>query len=292
MSGRRRIRIIEVGPRDGLQNEPTSLSPGERVQLIRDLASAGLTEIEAGSFVSPRWVPQMAGTAEVLAGLSDLTGVALPVLVPNQRGLADAVAAGARDVALFVPATEGFARANLNASRQEALDRQLDVARSAQQAGLRLRGSVSVALVCPYEGAVDPATVIELCERLCNAGCHEVALCDTSGRATTEAVAVLAEMAVRRVGAEHLAAHMHDTGGLALANTAACLEAGITAVDAAVGGLGGCPFSPGARGNLSTNALLRWLDAEGYETGIDIDALDRIEQRLRDWLGRSTRHVA
>lgn len=289
---KRHIHIVEVGPRDGLQNEPVSLTPHVRAKLVTDLHAAGLTEIEPGSFVSPKWVPQMAGTDEILKLTSGLQGLKLPVLVPNLKGLDLALAAGARRIALFVAATEAFARANLNAGRDEALARQLDVSKSAIAAGLSVRGSVSVAVNCPYEGAVDPDVVAELCEVLAEAGCDEIALCDTTGRGTPEQVNRVAERSIAKVGADRLAAHMHDTGGLALENTAVCLTLGIRTVDAAVGGLGGCPYSPGAAGNLSTNKLLRWAIQNDFATGVDLDALDRIEIDLKSQLMAAGKQLA
>ena len=281
-----KVQIIEVGPRDGLQNEKVTLAPDERVALIKDLAKAGLREIEAGSFVSPRWVPQMAGTSDVLEKLGDMPGISLPVLVPNLKGLELAVAAGAQYISLFVAATDGFARANLNASREQVLETQLSVAMAAREAGIRVRGSISVSMVCPFEGVVKPEGVVDLLETLCNAGCEEVALCDTTGRGSPEQAAQLAMQAVNRVGAEILAAHMHDTGELALENTAEFMRAGVTKIDAAVGGLGGCPYSPGAKGNLSTNVLVKWLHEQGYETNVDLKALDAIADRLTHRLAK------
>lgn len=264
-----RVHLVEVGPRDGLQNESRVLPVGVRVRLIKNLLAAGLKTIEAGSFVSARWVPQMAGTAEVLASLPDEPGVSFPVLVPNLEGLDRARRAGARSIAVFAAATESFSNANLNASRADAMARFAAVIRSATAAGIRIRGYVSCAVHCPYEGWVDPVEVADIASKLMHLGCYEVSLCDTTGHATPERSAAMAEAAIAAVSREHVAVHFHDTKGRALENTEACLRLGIATVDSSVAGLGGCPYSPGAAGNLATEKLVGRLHSLGIETGVD-----------------------
>ena len=273
MSDPAAIRIVEVGPRDGLQNEPGVVATGTRIELIRRLAATGLRTIEAGAFVSPRQVPQMADTAAVLAGLGDLRGVALPVLVPNERGLADAVAAGAREIAVFTAASETFSRRNTNASIAQSLERIAAVAAASAGRGLRLRGYVSCVLGCPYEGEVDSGRVAELVARLVALGCEEVSLGDTIGVGTARRARAMLLTVARHVPIGRLALHFHDTYGQALANILACLELGITTLDSSVAGLGGCPFAPGAGGNVATEDLLYMLDGLGLRTGVDLDAV-------------------
>ncbi|MBB6308597.1 hydroxymethylglutaryl-CoA lyase [Xanthobacter tagetidis] len=285
------VRIVEVGPRDGLQNEPVVLSVAQRAALIADLAQAGLATIEAGSFVSPRWVPQMDGTAEVLQATRDLAGVSLPVLVPNLKGYALARAAGAGCIALFAAATEGFARANLNGGREETFARFAAVARAAVAEGVMVRGYVSCALHCPYEGWVAPEVTADLAYRLMELGCYEVSVCDTTGRGTPERAEAMAQAAIAAISAPSVAVHFHDTGGRALDNTRACLDLGVRTVDSAVAGLGGCPYSPGAAGNLDTGRLVAMLDAEGFRHGVDAARLAATAVQVRTEL-RAGRPIA
>ena len=269
----RSVRIVEVGPRDGLQNEARSLDVATRVALIEALADAGLTSIEAGGFVSPRWVPQMADTAEVLRRLRVRPDVRYSVLVPNMKGFEDASAAGAREVAVFAAASETFSRRNINCSIAESIERFRPVAEAAVAAGLRLRGYVSCVLGCPYEGDVPVERVVGVAEALAALGCAEVSLGDTIGVGTPLKARAMLRAVVERVPLPRLAIHCHDTYGMALANVFACLEEGVSVVDAAVSGLGGCPYAAGASGNVATEDLVTMLDGMGIVSGVDADRL-------------------
>ena len=257
--------------------------------LIEALAAAGLTTIEAGSFVSPRWVPQMAETDRVLARLDLPEGIALPVLVPNRKGLDGALAAGARTVAIFAAATEGFARANLNASVAESLERFAGVAEGALGAGMTVRGYVSCAVHCPYEGWVDPGRAADIAARLIEMGCYEVSVCDTTGAATAGRVRAMCRAVAGAVPTDRIAVHFHDTYGQGLANTLAGLELGVATVDSSVAGLGGCPYSPGAAGNLATEDLVYLLDGLGVATGVDLDRVAAAGRDIALALGREPR---
>ena len=267
------VRIVEMGPRDGLQNEARPVSVATKIALIEALADAGLRSIEAGSFVSPKWVPQMAGTAEVLAGLTPRPGVDYPVLVPNLKGLEAALAAGAREIAVFGAASESFSRANINCSIAESLERFASVVERALAAGLRVRGYVSCVLGCPYEGAVSPEAVARVAAALAGMGCYEVSLGDTIGTGTPLAARRMVEVVAEHVPLERLALHFHDTYGQALANILACLELGVSVVDSAVAGLGGCPYAKGASGNVATEDVVYMLDGMGIGTGVDLPRL-------------------
>ncbi|MFG1392299.1 hydroxymethylglutaryl-CoA lyase [Xanthobacter agilis] len=280
------IHVVEVGPRDGLQNEACIVPVAARIALIRLLIDAGLMTVEAGSFVSPRWVPQMEGTDRVLAGLGAGGDVTLPVLVPNLKGLKAARAAGAETVAVFAAATESFSRANLNADRATAMGRFAEVITAAMASGARVRGYVSCAVHCPYEGWVAPDAAADLAARLVELGCYEVSLCDTTGQGTPERAEAMIAAALARVPATRLAVHFHDTGGRALDNTERAIGLGITTVDSAIAGLGGCPYSPGAAGNLATETLVARLTALGFETGVDLSALGHARDFIRRELGR------
>jgi hydroxymethylglutaryl-CoA lyase len=279
------VRIVEVGPRDGLQNEASPVPVAARVALIEGLAAAGLREIEAGSFVSPRWVPQMADTASVLAAL-DLSDVRLTALVPTMKGLEAALAAGARDVAIFASASESFSRHNINCSIAESLDRFRPVAAAARAAGLGVRGYVSCVLGCPYEGPVPVGRVVEVGGALADMGCREVSLGDTIGVGTPRRAREMARAVADRIGLDRVAVHFHDTWGQALANVLACLEDGVRTVDASVAGLGGCPYAPGASGNLATEDLVTMLDGMGLATGVDLDRLAAAGRTICNTLGR------
>jgi isopropylmalate/homocitrate/citramalate synthase len=282
----KRVKIVEVGPRDGLQNEPETVPAEVRVGLIERLTAAGLPVIEAGSFVSPKWVPQMADTAAVLARIERRPGVGYPVLVPNMKGFEAARVAGAEEIAVFGAASESFSRKNINCSIAESLARFAPVAEAAGQAGIRVRGYVSCVLGCPYEGAVAPAAVAEVAGRLFEMGCYEVSLGDTIGVGTPARARAMAEAVAARVPMAHLAVHFHDTYGQALANVLACLELGVATVDSSVAGLGGCPYARGASGNLASEDLLYMLDGLGIETGVDLERLVDAGRYIMARLGR------
>jgi len=280
------VEIVEVGPRDGLQNEPASLPAAVKVALIERLAEAGCRVVEAGAFVSPKWVPQMADTAEVLAALRRRPGVRYPVLVPNLKGLERALAAGVEEIAVFGAASETFTQRNINCSIAESLERFAPVCREALAAGLRVRGYVSCVLGCPYEGAVPVEKVAEVAAALEALGCGEISLGDTIGVGTPlKARAMLAAVA-ERVPLDRLAVHFHDTYGQALANILACLEFGVATVDAAVAGLGGCPYARGASGNVATEDVVYMLNGLGIETGIDLEKLAAAGAAICAELGR------
>lgn len=263
------IRLFEVGPRDGLQNETRPVPIAKRIALIDQLSLAGFERIEVASFVSPKWVPQMAGAAEVLAGMTRAPGVSYAALTPNLHGLADAEAAHVDEVAVFVSASEGFSQANTNCSVAEGIARATAVADAATVA---VRGYVSCIADCPFDGSTDPAQVRACVQALLAAGCYEVSLGDTLGHATPAQIQTVLS-ALQEVPKDRLAGHFHDTSGAALANIDVALTHGITVFDSSVGGLGGCPYAPGAAGNVATEAVLRHLEAQGYHTGLDAAAV-------------------
>ena len=281
-----RVKVVEVGPRDGLQNEPESVSTAQKVELIDRLADAGFTVIESGSFVSPKWVPKMADTAAVLAGIMRRPGVSYPVLVPNMKGLEGALAAGVTEIAVFGAASETFSQKNINCSIAESLDRFAPVCESALAHGLRVRGYVSCVLGCPYEGKVDAATVADVSRRLFDLGCYEISLGDTIGVGTPLMAQAMVDRVAEVVPRERLAVHFHDTFGQALANILACLERGIAVVDSAVAGLGGCPYAKGATGNVASEDVLYMVHGMGIETGIDLRAVASAGWYISDILGR------
>jgi hydroxymethylglutaryl-CoA lyase len=282
------IRIVEVGPRDGLQNERSTVPVEARVQLIDALVAAGIRTVEAGSFVAPKSVPQMSGSDEVLRRIKRPVGVSFPVLVPNLKGLQGALAANADTVGVFAAASERFSRKNLNCSISESLQRFGDVAAGATERGLRVRGYVSCAIHCPYEGFVAPGEVVPIAEALLAMGCFEVALCDTTGAGTPAHAKQMLQAAICALPAQHLAVHFHDTYGQALANTLIALEMGIKTIDSSVSGLGGCPFSPGSAGNLATEDLLYMLHGLGLKTGVDLEAVAAAGRALMGLLARAT----
>jgi hydroxymethylglutaryl-CoA lyase len=281
-----RVRLVEVGPRDGLQNEPTPLDVATRVGLIDRLTAAGLPAIEAGSFVSPKWVPQMAGTDAVLSGITRREGVDYPVLVPNMRGLEAALAAGAREVAVFGAASESFSRKNINCSVEESLARFRPVCDEALRQGLRVRGYVSCVLGCPYEGEIAPAAVTAVARALADMGCYEISLGDTVGTGTPEKARAMVAAVAEAVPVDRLAAHFHDTYGQALANLYAVLQLGVATVDCSVTGLGGCPYAVGASGNVATEDVLYLLDGLGIATGVDMETLLDAGRYIGAALGR------
>jgi hydroxymethylglutaryl-CoA lyase len=267
------VKIVDVGPRDGLQNEARPVSTAAKVALIEGLAAAGLPVVEATSFVSPKWVPQMADAAEVLARVQRRAGVAYPVLTPNLKGFEAARAAGATEVAIFGAASEAFSQRNINCSIAESLDRFQPVVDAAKAAGIPVRGYVSCVLGCPYEGEVAPAKVAEVAGRLFAMGCYEISLGDTIGVGTPAKARAMVQTVAERVPLAHLAAHFHDTYGQALANLYAVLELGLATVDSSVAGLGGCPYAAGASGNVATEDVVYLLEGLGIRTGVDLDRL-------------------
>ncbi|MRR51358.1 MAG: hydroxymethylglutaryl-CoA lyase [Rhodocyclaceae bacterium] len=281
-----KVRIVEVGPRDGLQNEKKKVSTGDKVELIRRLAAAGLKSIEATAFVSPKWVPQMADAAEVMARIERPADVSFPVLVPNLKGLESAIAAGAREVAVFGAASEAFSQKNINCSITESLERFRPVVEAAKKADVVVRGYVSCVLGCPYQGEVKPQAVADVAWALFDMGCYEVSLGDTVGTGTPGATKEMIEAVTRRVPLKKLAGHFHDTYGMAAANIYAALEVGVSVFDSSVAGLGGCPYAAGASGNVATEDVVWLLKGLGIDTGIDLDALVDTGAWISSQLGR------
>jgi isopropylmalate/homocitrate/citramalate synthase len=283
----RRVTVVEVGPRDGLQNEKTPVSVPDRVTFCEKLVQSGLRVVEAGAFVSPKWVPQMAGSDEVLRHVRRREGVKLPVLVPNRKGYEAALAAGAREIAVFTAASETFNRKNINATIGESFQRFAEFLPEARREGLWVRGYVSTCFGCPYEGAVDPARVVAVCSRLRDAGCDEISVGDTIGVGVPSQVTDVIGRLQAALPLETLAVHFHDTRGTALANVLAALQEGVAIVDSSAGGLGGCPYAPGASGNLATEDLLYMLHGMGIETGVDLAAVVAASRFIGPKLGRA-----
>ncbi|WP_321828951.1 hydroxymethylglutaryl-CoA lyase [Thalassovita sp.] len=264
------VEIFEMGPRDGLQNEKRQIPTEEKIALVNCLSRAGFKRIEVASFVSPKWVPQMADSGEVLAGITRAEGISYAALTPNMKGLERALAAKADEVAIFGSASEGFSKANINATIAESLERFKPVAQAALAAGIKVRGYVSCVTDCPYDGKVDPAEVARVAAALDAMGCYEISLGDTIGQGTPDSIAAMLDAVLQVVPAARLAGHYHDTAGRALVNIEASLDKGVRVFDAAVGGLGGCPYAPGAKGNVATEAVAERLAALGYDTGLDM----------------------
>ena len=283
-----RVRIVEVGPRDGLQNEKATIATADKIALVDRLSATGLQAIEATSFVSPKWVPQLADAAEVFAGITRRPGVRYPVLVPNEQGYERAREAGAQDIAVFTAASEAFNRRNINASIDESLERFAPVMERARADGVSVRGYVSTVLGCPYQGAVPLADVVRVSRSLHAMGCHEISLGDPIGVGTPGKARAMVRAVAGEVPVAALAVHFHDTWGQALANVLACLEEGVSVVDAAVSGTGGCPYARGASGNLATEDVVYMLHGLGIETGVDLDALADTGRWLAALLGRET----
>jgi len=276
-----RVEIFEVGPRDGLQNEKREIPVAEKVALVDCLSRAGFSRIECASFVSPKWVPQMAGSAEVLAGIARAPGVRYAALTPNLRGFRDAVAARADEVAVFAAASEGFSRANINATIEESIARFAPIMEAAREIGMPVRGYISCVTDCPYDGAVAPGKVAEVAGTLFDMGCYEISLGDTIGQATPESITAMLRAVTDVVPADRLAGHYHDTAGRALANIDASLALGVRVFDAAVGGLGGCPYAPGAAGNVATEAVQAHLARSGFDTGLDAAVIAKAADMAR-----------
>ncbi|MEX5729497.1 hydroxymethylglutaryl-CoA lyase [Rhodovulum iodosum] len=279
------VEIFEVGPRDGLQNEARPIPTADKIALIDTLSRAGFRRIEAASFVSPKWVPQMADGAEVLAGVTRQPGVRYAALTPNLKGYERAKAAGADEIAIFGAASEGFSRANINASIEESLARFAPVAEAARADGIPMRGYISCVTDCPYDGPTPPGKVAEVAEKLRGLGCYEISLGDTIGQGTPESITAMLRAVLEAVPADRLAGHYHDTAGRALANIEASLGLGLRVFDAAVGGLGGCPYAKGATGNVATEAVADRLAALGYATGLDRAVIEEAADMARGMRG-------
>jgi hydroxymethylglutaryl-CoA lyase len=280
MSLPKQVRLVEVGPRDGLQNEKQPISVADKVRLVDDLTAAGLSYVEVGSFVSPKWVPQMAGSAEVFAQIQQKAGVTYAALAPNLKGFEDALAAGVKEVAVFAAASEAFSQKNINCSISESLQRFVPVMDAAKQHGIRVRGYVSCVLGCPYDGDVAPEQVAAISRELFAMGCYEVSLGDTIGTGTAGATRTLFDMVGRDIPRDKLAGHFHDTYGQATANIYASLLEGISVFDSSVAGLGGCPYAKGASGNVASEDVVYLLNGLGIHTGIDLDLLIQAGSRI------------
>jgi hydroxymethylglutaryl-CoA lyase len=284
------VRIVEMGPRDGLQNEREAVPTATKLALIRRLAAAGLRDIEATAFVSPKWVPQMADHAELMAELRTLDGVAgvnFPVLTPNMQGFEAAVAAGAREVAVFAAASESFSKKNINCSIADSIERFAPIFDAARPLGVRVRGYVSCVVACPYEGAIAPAQTAAVAAELADRGAYEVSLGDTIGAGTPASILRMLEATAARVPVARLAGHYHDTYGMAVANVYASVGFGLRSFDSSVAGLGGCPYAKGATGNVATEDLVWLLHGLGLDTGIDLDALVDCGAWISGELGRA-----
>lgn len=275
------VEIFEVGPRDGLQNEKAKITTQQKVRLVDVLSQAGFRRIEVASFVSPKWVPQMADSADVLAGITRKEGVSYAALTPNMKGLERAIEARADEVAIFGAATEGFSKANINASIAESLERFVPVVAAAKAADIPVRGYVSCVTVCPYEGDVDPDQAAKVAGALFDMGCYEVSLGDTVGKGTPEQTDAMLHAVLGQVPAAQLAGHFHDTNGRALDNIEVALEHGLRVFDAAVGGLGGCPYAPGAAGNVATEAVEEHLRTLGFDTGLNAAVIAKAAEIAR-----------
>jgi len=282
------VRIVEVGPRDGLQNEKTIVATADKIELIDRLSQTGLRSIEATSFVSPKWIPQLADAAEVFAGIARAPGIAYPVLVPNEKGYERAREVGAQEVAVFTAASEAFTRKNINAGIDESIERFRPVLERARADGVKVRGYVSTVLGCPYQGEVPLADVVRVAATLHKLGCYEVSLGDTIGVGTPHKARAMLKAVASEVPLPALAVHFHDTYGQALANILACLEEGVAVVDSAVSGTGGCPYAKGASGNVASEDVVYLLHGLGIDTGIDLARLSETGLWLSSLLGRET----
>ncbi|WP_439859429.1 hydroxymethylglutaryl-CoA lyase [Pseudomonas sp. MBLB4136] len=283
-----KVRLVEVGPRDGLQNEKQPISIADKVRLVDELSAAGLSYIEVGSFVSPKWVPQMAGSREVFAGIQQRPGVTYAALTPNMKGFEAALEAGVKEVAVFAAASESFSQKNINCSIGESLQRFLPLLEAAEQHGVRVRGYVSCVLGCPYDGFIAPEQVARVASDLFAMGCYEVSLGDTIGTGTAGDTRRLIEVVGRDIPRDRLAGHFHDTYGQALANIYASLLEGVSVFDSSVAGLGGCPYAKGASGNVASEDVLYLLDGLGIATDVDLERLIAAGQRICTVLGKNT----
>jgi hydroxymethylglutaryl-CoA lyase len=286
MNHPKKVRLVEVGPRDGLQNEAKPVPVDAKVALIDALSAAGHSAVEAGSFVSPKWVPQMANTDEVMARIKRKPGVGYPVLVPNKQGMNGAIEAKCEEIAVFTAASEAFCRKNTNCSIDESFERFAPVMEAAHKHGMKVRGYVSTVIACPYDGKVAPAKVAEVSERLFKMGCYEVSLGDTIGVGTPADCVAMVDAVAAKVPRESLAAHFHDTYGQSLANIMAVMERGIAVFDTSVAGLGGCPYAKGASGNVGTEDVIYLLNGLGIEHGVDLDAIAKAGRAICTALGR------
>ncbi|EPJ88141.1 hydroxymethylglutaryl-CoA lyase [Pseudomonas sp. CFII64] len=288
MSLPKKVRLVEVGPRDGLQNEAQPISVADKVRLVDDLSATGLSYIEVGAFVSAKWVPQMAGSAEVFAQIQRNAGITYAALAPNWRGFEDALAAGVKEVAVFAAASEAFSQRNINCSISESLERFAPIMEAARLHGIKVRGYVSCVLGCPYEGEVAPQQVAAVANELLAMGCYEISLGDTIGTGTPGATRDLIDVVAGQIPRGKLAGHFHDTYGQALANVYASLLEGIEVFDSSIAGLGGCPYAKGASGNVATEDVLYMLNGLGIDTGVDLDKLISAGRRICEVLGRET----
>jgi hydroxymethylglutaryl-CoA lyase len=286
MSFADKVKIVEVGPRDGLQNEKQIVPTEAKVKLINDLSDAGLSVVEAGSFVSPKWVPQMADSAEIMQQIKRKAGVSYPVLTPNLKGFEGALAVGAKEVAIFGAASESFSQKNINCSIDESLERFKPVIAAAKQENIAVRGYVSCVVGCPYEGDISADKVADVSAKLFDMGCYEISLGDTVGVGTPRKVQEMIRAVSARVPMQHLAVHFHDTYGQALANIYAALEMGVAVVDSSVAGLGGCPYAKGASGNVASEDVVYMLNGLGIETGVDLAKLCAAGRFISDVIGR------
>jgi isopropylmalate/homocitrate/citramalate synthase len=282
-----KVRIVEVGPRDGLQNEKNIVPANVKVAFINMLSDSGLRTIEAGAFVSPKWVPQMADTADVLTAITKKSGVSYPVLVPNAKGMESAVAAGVKEIAVFAAASESFSQKNINCSIAESIERFRPVIDEAKKHGIAVRGYVSCVLGCPYEGEISPAAVVHVAKELFGLGCYEISLGDTIGTGTPVKTRALLQAVKKEIPVQHIAAHFHDTYGQALANLVIALEEGVSVIDSAAAGLGGCPYAKGATGNVSTEDVLYMLHGMGIETGVDIEKIAAAGRFIAEAVGKT-----
>ncbi|MAT87498.1 MAG: hydroxymethylglutaryl-CoA lyase [Aestuariivita sp.] len=270
------VTIYEVGPRDGLQNEKKLIPTQDKIKLVDALTECGFTKVEVTSFVSPKWVPQMSDAVEVLEGINRKESVTYAALTPNMKGFERALSANLTEISIFAAATEGFSRANINCSIEESLARFVPVLKAARDHGIAVRGCISCVTDCPYDGSVDPISVVRVAKALTNMGCYEISLADTIGAGTPDQVAKMLDAILNELPADRLAGHFHDTNGRALENIAVSLEKGLRVFDSSVGGLGGCPYAPGATGNVASESVVHMMEKMGYETGLDLEKISQV----------------